>query len=69
MSETTTTWTVTGMTCQHCAASVTEELFEVAGVEAVEVDVPTGAVTVRSEVPVDRAEIEAAVREAGYQLA
>jgi len=69
MSETTTTWTVTGMTCQHCAASVTEELLEVDGVEAVEVDVPTGAVTVRSEVPVDRAEVEAAVREAGYRLA
>lgn len=64
-----TTWTVTGMTCHHCAASVTEELLEVDGVESVDVDVPTGAVTVRSEGPVDRAEVEAAVREAGYQLA
>jgi copper chaperone len=65
----TTTWTVTGMTCGHCAASVTEELLEVDGVQSVDVDVPTGAVTVHSEGPVDRAEVEAAVREAGYQLA
>ena len=32
MSET-TTYTVTGMTCGHCAASVTEEISEIAGVE------------------------------------
>lgn len=29
---TTTTYTVTGMTCAHCVASVTEELGEIAGV-------------------------------------
>jgi copper chaperone CopZ len=37
MSET-TTWTVTGMTCGHCVASVTEELSELPGVERVDVD-------------------------------
>ena len=36
MSET-TTYTVTGMTCGHCAASVTEEISELAGVEDVAV--------------------------------
>ncbi len=45
MSET-TTYTVTGMTCGHCAASVTEEISEIAGVEDVAVVVETGAVTV-----------------------
>ena len=29
----TQTYTVTGMTCGHCAASVTEEISELAGVE------------------------------------
>ena len=37
MSET-STYTVTGMTCEHCVASVTEEITELAGVEAVDVD-------------------------------
>jgi copper chaperone len=69
MSQTTTTWTVTGMTCGHCVASVTEELQEIAGVEAVAVDLPTGQVTVTSEGPLERTEIERAVREAGYVLA
>ena len=65
----TTTWTVTGMTCGHCVASVTEELLEVDGVESVDVDLPTGAVTVTSAGPVARGDIAAAVDEAGYALA
>ena len=68
MSET-TTWTVIGMTCGHCVASVTEELLEVDGIETVDVDLPTGAVTVTSAGPVDRAVVAAAVDEAGYALA
>jgi copper chaperone len=66
---TTSTWTVTGMTCGHCVASVTEELHEVAGVTDVAVDLPSGAVTVTSDQPLDRSAVEAAVAEAGYQLA
>ena len=65
----TSTWTVTGMTCGHCVASVTEELLEVDGIETVEVDLPTGAVTVTSAGPVERADVAAAVDEAGYALA
>jgi copper chaperone CopZ len=65
----TTTWTVAGMTCSHCVASVTEELLEVDGIEAVDVDLPTGAVTVTSTGPVERAAVAAAVDEAGYALA
>ena len=64
----TTTWTVAGMTCSHCVASVTEELLEVDGIEAVDVDLPTGAVTVTSAGPVERAVVAAAVDEAGYAL-
>ncbi|OLR90810.1 heavy-metal-associated domain-containing protein [Actinokineospora bangkokensis] len=63
------TYTVTGMTCGHCAASVTEEISELSGVTDVAVDVPTGAVTVTSDAELDRASVAAAVTEAGYQLA
>ncbi len=60
--------TVTGMTCEHCVASVTEEISEIPGVEAVQVDLPTGAVTVTSNQPLDPAAVRAAVEEAGYQV-
>ena len=67
MSE--STYTVTGMTCGHCVASVTEEISEIDGVTDVAVDLPTGAVTVTSSAPLDNAAVRAAVEEAGYQLA
>ena len=63
---------VTGMTCGHCVASVTEEVGSVAGVDAVNVELNKGGasrVTVRSAGPIDEAAIRAAVEEAGYQLA
>ncbi|RAV11982.1 cation-transporting ATPase [Mycolicibacterium sp. GF69] len=65
----TTTVTVTGMTCGHCAASVREEISEIAGVTTVDVDVASGAVTIDSVAPVDAGAIKSAVEEAGYRLA
>lgn len=61
------TYTVEGMTCDHCRLSVTEEVSEVAGVEAVDVDLATGRVVVRGE-GVDDAAVRAAVDEAGYSV-
>ncbi|MDF2712534.1 heavy-metal-associated domain-containing protein [Nonomuraea muscovyensis] len=66
---TTASYTVTGMTCGHCVSSVKEEVGEVPGVTAVDVDLATGLLTVRSESPVDQAKIVAAVEEAGYAVA
>ena len=63
------TFTVTGMTCGHCVASVTEEVSEVPGVDHVDVVLETGSLTVTSAEPVDAAAVSAAVEEAGYQLA
>jgi copper chaperone CopZ len=63
-----TTFQVRGMTCDHCRRAVTEEIVAVAGVESVSVDVASGTVTVCATHPVDRAEIAAAVDEAGYAL-
>ena len=65
----TQTFTVTGMTCGHCATSVSEEISEIDGVQDVAVVVETGAVTVTSAAPLAEAEVRAAVEEAGYQLA
>ena len=63
MSE--TTYTVTGMTCGHCAAAVTEEVSAVPGVQSVEVSVEAGTVLVRGD-GVDAEQVRAAVDEAGY---
>ena len=63
-----TTFTVTGMTCAHCQRAVTQEITGVDGVESVAVDLTAGTVTVTTCRPVDRAEIAAAVDEAGYAL-
>jgi copper chaperone len=60
---------VAGMTCQHCVMSVSEEISEIDGVSAVDVTLETGAVTVLADREVGRAEIAAAVTEAGYTLA
>src|SRR3546814_10781467 len=53
---TTSTYTVTGMTCGHCVAAVTEEVSKIAGVTNVDVELDSGRVTVESEGPVDRSE-------------
>lgn len=65
----TATYTVTGMTCEHCVASVTEEISEIDGVTGVDVDLESGRVEVTSTDELDRSQVEAAVTEAGYQLA
>jgi copper chaperone CopZ len=62
-----TTYTVTGMTCGHCAAAVTEEVSAVAGVVSVEVDVERGTVLVTGEGFGDD-QVRAAVDEAGYAV-
>lgn len=67
MSENTTI-TVTGMTCGHCAASVREEISEIAGVQQVDVDVASGRVEITSDAPLDPAVVGAAVVEAGYRV-
>jgi copper chaperone CopZ len=55
------------MTCDHCVLSVTEEVAEVAGVSAVDVDLASGRMVVSGENISDEA-VEAAVAEAGYEL-
>ena len=69
----TTTYKVTGMTCEHCVNAVTSELTSLDGVSAVAVDlVPDGVsqVTVTSGSPLpDTAVTEALDEAGGYLLA
>ncbi len=65
----TTTYTVSGMSCEHCVQAVTGELSVVSGVADVRVDLDTGAVTVTSAAPLAVDAVRAAVDEAGYELA
>ena len=43
------TYTVVGMTCDHCVLSVREEVSEVEGVESVDVDLASGRLDVVGE--------------------
>jgi copper chaperone CopZ len=60
-------YTVSGMTCEHCVSAISSEVSGVAGVEAVDVDLARGQVTVTGDGYTDD-EIRAAVDEAGYEL-
>lgn len=64
----TTSYSVSGMTCEHCVRSVTEEVSEVPGVEAVAVDLASGRLVIQGA-GVDADAVRAAVDEAGYALA
>jgi copper chaperone len=69
---TTTTYAVTGMTCGHCTAAVTEEIGKLIGVQEVTIDLVAGgtsAVHVTSASALDETAVREAVDEAGYELA
>jgi copper chaperone len=61
-------YTVNGMTCRHCAATVTEQLSGMDSVTDVAVNLATGAVTVASANELSHHLVETAVTHAGYQL-
>ncbi|MFI0805785.1 heavy-metal-associated domain-containing protein [Streptomyces echinatus] len=63
-----TVYAVSGMTCGHCKAAVTEAVSGVDGVLSVDVDVDAGRVTVVAAQSPDDALIAEAVDEAGYRL-
>jgi copper chaperone len=61
-------YSVPGLHCEHCIASVTEEVSEVGGVEGVAVDLERKRVTVTGS-RLDEARIRAAIADAGYEVA
>ena len=58
--------TIEGMTCGHCAMSVTNELATLQGVSNVHVDHQAGKATVEAD-GVTNDQISEAVAEAGYK--
>ncbi len=56
---------VSGMSCQHCVASVTKALEELAGIEDVAVDLEAGEVTYTSN-GVERQRVKDAVSGIGF---
>lgn len=63
----TVTYSVEGMSCQHCVNAITSEVTKVAGVADVAVDLAAKTVTVTGE-PVDDAAVQAAIDKAGYTV-
>jgi copper chaperone len=61
-------YVVRGMSCSHCVLSVREEVSEVAGVSAVDVDLASGRLLVTGA-GVDEQAVRAAVADAGYEVA
>ena len=60
--------TVVGMTCEHCEKAVRAEISALPGVNQVDVDVASGEVRILAEPVPERAALQAAVEEAGYEL-
>lgn len=63
----TSTFTVTGMTCNGCANKVKGEIGKVAGVSQIDIELATGKVTVTAEGALDDARIIEAVEGIGYE--
>ena len=59
------TYSVQGMTCNHCVHAVTEEVSAIPGVDAVQVSLEKSSMVVESAQPIDYEAIKAAVSEAG----
>lgn len=64
----TITYSVPGMSCDHCRTAITAEVTAVPGVETVEVDLDTRLVAIGGE-NLDDAALVAAIDEAGYEAA
>jgi copper chaperone len=62
------TYTVRDMSCDHCKRAISDQLLQVPGVEAVEVDLETKLVTVRGPA-LDDGRLRTAIDEAGYEAA
>lgn len=63
-----TTYTVDGMTCSHCAHAVTTEVSKIPGVQAARVDLAANTVSVDWSQPLSESDVRVAIEEAGYSL-
>lgn len=63
----TTEYRVSGMSCAHCENAIHDEVVQLDNVSDARADAQTGKLLVTSDVPLDDAQVLAAVDEAGYQ--
>lgn len=66
---TTSTWTITGMTCDHCANAIVEEVSELVGVDSVSVDRSAATMTLSTTAEISDSAVSEAVAEAGNYAA
>ena len=64
----TTTYSVPGVSCEHCRVAITGEVSQVAGVDSVDVDLGARCVIVTGDAFADGA-VREAIDEAGYDVA
>jgi copper chaperone len=62
------TYSVSGMSCEHCVAAVSSEVGEIPGIDSVDVDLASGAVVVHGS-EIDDEAVRGAVEAAGYSFA
>jgi copper ion binding protein len=66
----TVTYTAPDISCEHCQRAIEGAVGALAGVETVQVDIPSKRVEVRYDPEkVDQAQIEATLEEEGYPVA
>jgi copper chaperone len=63
------TLSVPGMSCGNCQQAIEGAVGAVAGVSAVRVELPAKSVAVTYDAPADRSAIDAAIEDAGYEVA
>jgi copper chaperone len=61
-------YTVPGMSCEHCRSAISKEVGAVSGVESVDVDLSAKIVTVHG-VGISDVAVREAIDEAGYDIA
>jgi copper chaperone len=64
----TTTYSVPGISCEHCRVAITGEVSQIAGVDSVDVDLGAKRVIVTGDAFADAA-VREAIDEAGYDVA
>ncbi len=62
------TYSVPGVSCEHCRRAIEGEVSQVDGVQSVDVDLEAKTVTVSGD-PLDEQAIVGAIDEAGYEVA
>ena len=59
---------IKGMSCQHCVASVTKALSEIAGITDVQVNLEEGEATFNEQSPIEEQVIKDAIARIGFEV-